>query len=92
MELKQKINKLNEETQNSFEKPKKELINKLEIKEKSQLQFKNSNLICITFISLDESIIYSIICQNNDKFEILENKFYDKYPEYVKAKISFLLD
>jgi len=33
-----------------------------------------------------------MICQNNDKFEILENKFYDKYPEYAKNEISFFLD
>ena len=92
IELKQKINKLNEETKNCFEKPKKELKDKLEVKEKSQHQFNNNNLICVTFFSLDESIIYSMICQNRDKFEILENKFYDKYPEYAKAKISFLLD
>ena len=63
IELKQKINKLNEETKNYFEKPKKELKDKLEIKEKSQYQFNNNNLICITFFSLDESIIYSMICQ-----------------------------
>ena len=91
MEFKQKINKLNEETKIFFEKQKKELINKLEKKEKSQFQF-NNNLICITFISLDESIIYSMTCQTNDKFESLENKFYDKYPEYAKGENTFLLD
>ena len=91
MELKQKINKINEEAKNCFEKRKKELIDKLEQKEKSQFQI-NKNLICITFISLEEHIIYSLICQKNDKFEILENKFYEKYPEYAKGKITFLLD
>ena len=50
-----------------FEKQKKELINKLERKEKSQFQF-NNNFIYIIFISLDESIIYSMICQANHKF------------------------
>ena len=89
MELKQKINKLNDETKNCFEKQKKELIDELEKKEKSQVLFDN-NLICITFISLDESIIYSMICKKNDKFEILENKFYDKYPEYAKGENTFL--
>ncbi len=31
-------------------------------------------------------------CKKNDKFKILENKFYDKYPEYAKGENTFLLE
>ena len=67
-------------------------MDKLEVEEKTKFINNNYNLICITFISLDESINYSVICQSNDAFQMLENKLYKKYPEYSKIENGFLLN
>ena len=40
-------------------------------------------IICVIFMSIDETIIYSIICKNTDIFSDLEKKFYKIYPEYI---------
>ena len=39
-------------------------------------------LITVIFSSVDESIIVSVYCKNNDKFSVIENKLYELYPEY----------
>ena len=33
---------------------------------------------------------YSIVCNSNDKFELIENRFYNEYPEY-KKKICYYM-
>ena len=47
---------------------------------------KGEKIISIIFISIDQKILYSIICKNTDKFTRLENILYDKYPEYKESE------
>ena len=44
----------------------------------------------MTFISSNENILYSMICKNTDKFQRLEEAFYDKFPDYKKYNNIFL--
>ena len=48
-------------------------------------------IISIILISFDESINYSMICKNTDNFSIIENKLYEKFPEYKNFEIYFML-
>ena len=43
----------------------------------------------VNFISLDETVHYSVICKNKDKFSKIESMLYDKYPEYKGTKNYF---
>ena len=67
-----------------------------ELKEiKSRFPFEllpNENLMSLNFISYDEDIFYSIICKNTDKFNKIENKLYEKYPECIGFKNNFLVN
>ena len=46
----------------------------------------------IIFISSDQNIISSFICKNTDTFDILEKKFYERYPEYKGLDNIFILN
>ena len=46
----------------------------------------------IIFISSDQNIISSFICKSTDIFNILENKFYEKYSEYKDLDNIFILN
>ena len=46
----------------------------------------------VNFISLDETVHYSVICKNKDKFSKIESMFYDKYPEYKGTKNYFIVN
>ena len=46
----------------------------------------------VTFISLDETVHYSVICKNKDKFSKIESMLYDKYPEYKGANNYFVVN
>ena len=45
---------------------------------------------CITFISNDENLIYSIPCSGNDNFSEIEEILYREYPEYRGENNIFL--
>jgi hypothetical protein len=34
---------------------------------------------------------YSVVCNSNDKFEFIENRFYNEYPEYKKKKCFYMV-
>ena len=51
----------------------------------------DEKIISIIFSYMDESIMGTIICKNNDKFSIIENQIYQKYPEY-EGKIYFMIN
>ena len=53
---------------------------------------KGEKIISIIFISIDQKILYSIICKNTDKFTRLENILYDKYPEYKDTENYFIFN
>ena len=49
-------------------------------------------LLPIIFISSDQKIQYSFICKNTDKFNYIENKLYDIYPEYKDTNNFFTVN
>ena len=53
---------------------------------------KGEKLMAVIFSSLNENILYSIICKNTEKFSKLEQKLYNKYPEYSKSNNYFLVN
>lgn len=46
----------------------------------------------ITIFSHGETVCWTFICKNTDKFKIIEAKFYEKYPEYKKEKNNFIFN
>ena len=46
----------------------------------------------VIFQSSNEEINYALICKNNDKFNIIENKLYECYPEYGESENIFTLN
>ena len=53
---------------------------------------KGEKPISVIFSSLDENILYSIICKNTEKFIKLEEKLYKDYPEYSKFDNYFMVN
>ena len=50
-------------------------------------------LMCINFQSDDQKIQnYSIICKNTDKFNIIENKLYEEYPDFYETENYFTVN
>ena len=50
---------------------------------------KGEFLLPIIFQSVDSKIHYAIICKNTDRFNMIENILYDKYPEYIENENYF---
>ena len=48
-------------------------------------------LMTLIFTSIDQKINYSIICKNTDRFNLIENKLYDIYPEYSETENFFIV-
>ena len=74
-----------------------ELYSKIEdLKEKlSRYPFelnKNEKMMSVIFISSDQKIHYSVICKNTEKFNQLEAKLYNDYPEYSESENLFLVN
>ena len=67
-----------------------------EIKEiKSNIPYKlkkGEKLMTIIFLSKDETIHYSLICKNTDKFSRIEEKLYDIFPEYQEMENHFMVN
>jgi len=53
---------------------------------------KGEFLLPIIFQSVDSKIHYAIICKNTDRFNMIENILYDKYPEYIEYENYFLVN
>ena len=78
------------------------LFDELELKEKeikklnemiSRFPFElleNEKLMTIIIISGDQTVHYSIICKNTQKFTEIEHNLYQKYPEYLESENYFL--
>ena len=78
-----------------------ELMNKIiekdeEIKElKSLLPFemkKGEKLMTVIFRSMNQEILYSVICKNTDKFTKIENLLYEEYPKYRERNNIFIFN
>ena len=69
------------------------------IKELKEINGKNKNdlnyivnLIPVIFQSKDSKIHYAFICRKTDKFHIIEEKLYEKYPEYIENENYFTVN
>ena len=51
---------------------------------------KGEKLMSLIFMSVDQNIQCSIICKNSDKFNQIENKLYEDYPEYSEFDNIFI--
>ena len=49
-------------------------------------------LITVIFTTYDESLYYSIICKNTERFSTIENKLYDSYSEYYNPENDFIFN
>jgi len=98
--LKEKINKLKEIIKNinlEYKNAYKNIIEKdNEIKmlrdELSKFPFKLSEgekLMTIIISSFDKAIQYAFVCKNTDLFKNIEEKFYEKFPEYLETANFF---
>ena len=53
---------------------------------------KGEKLISVIFNSMDQNIHYSVICKNTDKFNKLEEKLYNDYPQYFDSDNYFIVN
>ena len=51
---------------------------------------KGEKLISITFSSVDEKMLYSIICKNTDKIHKIEEELYNEYPQLTETDNQFI--
>ena len=49
-------------------------------------------LLCIIFTSCDQNINCPIICKNTEKFNVVENRLYEKFPEYKESENYFTFE
>lgn len=97
-DIKNSINNNNNKKENENQKIS-YLMKKLEMKDNEIKALKSNNsvylnpgevLMPVIFTSADGRFYYSLICKNTDKFNIIENKLYEIYPEYLETVNSFL--
>ena len=101
-ELNKKIQELNNLIKNSSNKDNIiNLMNKIiskdeEIKElKSRFPFellKGEKLMTVIFSSINQDLLYSVICKNTDKFTKIENILYDEFPGYRETQNYFIFN
>ena len=46
-------------------------------------------LFTVIFLSLDQKVHYSLICKDSEKFNHVENRLYEDYPQYKESNIVF---
>ena len=60
------------------------------IEDKKKLDKEQNQLTSVNFISTDQNINCSISCSENEVFALIEDRLYDKYPEYRKTNNYFI--
>ena len=53
---------------------------------------KDEKMISVIFTSDDQTIHFSVICKNTEKFNRLEEKLYNDYPEYSETNNYFVVN
>ena len=53
---------------------------------------KDEKMISVIFTSDDQNIHFSVICKNTEKFNKLEEKLYNDYPEYSETNNYFVVN
>jgi len=99
-DLKKRIKELQDIKSNNSENKKvmglmEKLIEKEEALKKMKLRYpfeiaEGEKIMTVNIISVEHNIIHSIICKNTHKFNYLENKIYEKYPELLESKNYFI--
>ena len=69
-----------------------DLKNKDLQKLKNELKNYKQKIIVTHFISNDENINYSIVCNNNDTFKQIEEELFKEYPDYKDMDYYFFID
>ena len=62
------------------------------LKSKTAFNLNPEELIPVIFKTFDGKLDYSIICKKTDKFNMIENKLYEQFPEYRETENLFLLN
>ena len=101
-ELNNKIQELNALLNYNTNKDKMiDLMNKIISKDEEIKQLKSSfpfelskeeKLMTVIFHSIDQKILYSVICKNTDKFTTIENLLYEEYPTYRDQENIFMIN
>ena len=88
------INEKNEKKPN--EKEKKDFIGSkrhlLNYKNAAISEVKLHNSINLKITSVDQKILFFITCKKDDKFYSIEEKLYEKYPEYIESENYFMVN
>ena len=97
-ELSEKLKHLNNNINDNINKDKyNQLLEEMKIKDNNISNYpikisEGEQLITVTFVSSDQKVHYSVICKNTDKFNIVENKLYEEYPEYLESENYFIVN
>ena len=68
------------------------LMEELKIKDEKIAELNEyKDIIPVIFQSMDQKIHYAIICKITDRFNIIENILYDKFPEYEESENYFTI-
>ena len=49
-------------------------------------------LLTVIIVSEDQKVHYSFICKDTEKFNIIENRLYEVYPEYIEKENYFTVN
>ena len=52
----------------------------------------NENLMSIIFTCLDQQFYHSIICKSSEKFNYIENRLYEHYPDFQEKENFFTVN
>ena len=99
-DLKNRIKELQDIKSNNSENKKvmglmEKLVEKEEALKKMKLRYpfeiaEGEKIMTVNIISVEHSITHSIICKNTHKFNYLENRLYEKYPELLESENYFI--
>ena len=64
----------------------------LEKEKEKEIQIYLKNLISIIFISNEQGIYWSVICNKTDSFSKLQQSFFERYPEYNEENNYFVFN
>ena len=77
------------------------LMEKIDIKDRELERLKKAlpfdlkdgeEILPVIFISGDQKVHYSVICKNSEKFNLIENRLYDAYPQYKENENIFTVN
>ena len=94
-------NNVNKKANNNREDLLISLMEKIDIKDREIERLKKAlpfdlkdgeEILPVIFISSDQKVHYSVICKNSEKFNFIENRLYDAYPQYKENENFFTVN